>query len=114
MIAWDPIKKQKAWGNKDELPWLGGTLTTAGNLVFHGDVRGWFKALDARTGQELWKFNTGSGISAAPMTYEIGGKQYVAVVSGRTFTIPQFLGPIGQKMFEASPEGGTLFVFELP
>jgi PQQ-dependent dehydrogenase (methanol/ethanol family) len=114
LIAWDPIKKQKVWGNKDDLPWLGGTLTTAGGLVFHGDVRGWFKALDARTGQELWKFNTGSGISAAPMTYALDGKQYVAVVSGRTFSIPQFLGPVGQMMYDASPEGGTLFIFELP
>ena len=114
LIAWDPVKQQKAWGNKDELPWLGGTLTTAGGLTFHGDVRGWFKALDAKSGQVLWQFNTGSGISAAPMTYAVGGKQYVAVVSGRTFTIPLFLGPVGAKMVAASPEGGTLFVFELP
>ena len=102
------------WGNKDDLPWLGGTLTTKGGLTFHGDVRGWFKALDARTGQTLWQFNTGSGISAAPITYELDGKQYVAVVSGRTFSIPVFLGPVGAKMVAASPEGGTLFVFELP
>ena len=114
LMAWDPIKQQKVWGNKDELPWLGGTLTTASGLAFHGDVRGWFKALDASTGRVLWQFNAGSGISAAPMTYEIDGKQYVAVVSGRTFTIPLFLGPIGAKMVAASPEGGTLFVFELP
>jgi PQQ-dependent dehydrogenase (methanol/ethanol family) len=114
LIAWDPVKQQKAWGNKDELPWLGGTLTTKGGLVFHGDVKGAFKALDARTGQLLWQFNTGSGISAAPITYELDGKQYVAVVSGRTFTIPLFLGDIGKKMVDASPEGGTLFVFELP
>jgi len=114
LIAWDPVKQQKVWGNKDELPWLGGTLTTKSGLAFHGDIKGMFKALDARTGQMLWQFNTGSGISAAPITYEVGGKQYVAVVSGRTFTIPLFLGPIGAKMVEASPEGGTLFVFELP
>ncbi|HEY7518634.1 MAG TPA: PQQ-dependent dehydrogenase, methanol/ethanol family [Methylomirabilota bacterium] len=114
LMAWDPVKQQKVWGNKDELPWLGGTLTTKSGLAFHGDIRGMFKALDARTGQPLWQFNTGSGISAAPITYELDGKQYVAVVSGRTFTIPLFLGPIGTKMVEASPEGGTLFVFELP
>ena len=114
LIAWDPVKQQKVWGNKDELPWLGGTLTTKAGLAFHGDIRGTFKALDAKTGQLLWQFSTGSGISAAPITYEVGGKQYVAVVSGRTFTIPLFLGPIGAKMVEASPEGGTLFVFELP
>jgi alcohol dehydrogenase (cytochrome c) len=114
LIAWDPVKQQKVWGNKDELPWLGGTLTTKGGLAFHGDVKGWFKALDAKTGQTVWQFNTGSGISAAPITYELDGKQYVAVVSGRTFTIPLFLGPIGAKMVAASAEGGTLFVFELP
>jgi PQQ-dependent dehydrogenase (methanol/ethanol family) len=111
LMAWDPVKQQKVWGNKDELPWLGGTLTTASGLAFHGDIRGWFKALDAKTGQTVWQFNTGSGISAAPITYQLDGKQYVAVVSGRTFTIPLFLGPIGAKMVEASPEGGTLFVF---
>ena len=114
LMAWDPVKQQKVWGNKDALPWLGGTMTTAGGLVFHGDVRGWFKALDAKTGKQLWQFNTGSGISAAPVTYELDGKQYVAVVSGRTFSIPVFLGPIGKQMVDASPEGGTLFVFELP
>src|SRR5882724_11544473 len=114
LMAWDPVKQQKVWGNKDALPWLGGTMTTAGGLVFHGDVRGWFKALDAKTGKLLWQFNTGSGISAAPVTYELDGKQYVAVVSGRTFSIPVFLGPIGKQMVDASPEGGTLFVFELP
>jgi alcohol dehydrogenase (cytochrome c) len=113
VIAWDPIKQQKAWGKTEELPYPGGMLTTAGGLVFHGDIKGWFKALDARTGQLLWQFNTGSGISAAPMTYEVDGKQYVAVVSGRTRSIPAFFGPIGEKMVNASPEGGTLFVFEL-
>jgi PQQ-dependent dehydrogenase (methanol/ethanol family) len=113
-MAWDPVKRQKVWGNKDDLPWLGGALTTAGGLVFHGDIKGWFKALDAKTGQVLWQFNTGSGISAAPITYELDGKQYVAVVSGRTFSIPVFLGALGAKMVNASPEGGTLFVFELP
>jgi alcohol dehydrogenase (cytochrome c) len=114
LMAWDPVKQEKAWGNKDELPWLGGTLTTKSGLAFHGDIKGWFKALDAKTGRTLWQFNTGSGISAAPISYELDGKQYVAVVSGRTFTIPLFLGPIGEKMVTASPEGGTLFVFELP
>jgi len=114
VMAWDPVKKQKVWGNKDELLYLGGMLSTAGGLVFHGDLKGWFKALDAKTGAALWKFNTGSGVSAAPMTYELGGTQYVAVVSGRTFAIPAFFGPIGEKMVAASAEGGTLFVFELP
>ena len=86
--AWDPVKQKQVWFNKDDLPYSGGMMTTQGNLAFHGDVRGWFKALDAKTGKELWKFNTGSGITAAPMTYTLDGKQYIAVVSGRTQSIP--------------------------
>jgi len=109
--AWDPVKQQQVWFNKDELFYGGGMLSTAGGVVFHGDLKGWFKALDSKTGKELWRFNTGSGITAAPMTYVLDGKQYVAVVSGRTLSIPAFFGPLGEKMVEASPEGGTLFVF---
>ena len=109
--AWDPVKQTTAWFNKDELPYSGGMLSTAGGLVFHGDIKGWFKALDAKTGKTLWKFNSGSGITAAPMTYVLDGKQYVAVVSGRTFAIPAFFGALGERMVAASPEGGTLYVF---
>jgi len=111
--AWDPVKQQAVWFNKDDLFYSGGMLSTAGGLAFHGDIKGWFKALDTKTGRELWKFNTGSGISAAPMTYTLDGKQYVAVVSGRTLSIPAFFGPLGEKMVDASPEGGALFVFSL-
>ena len=111
--AWDPVKQQTVWFNKDELPFNGAMLSTAGGLVFHGDIKGWFKALDAKTGKTLWKFNAGSGITAAPMTYVLDGKQYVAVVSGRTFAIPAFFGALGERMVEASPEGGTLYVFSV-
>jgi PQQ-dependent dehydrogenase (methanol/ethanol family) len=111
--AWDPVKQQTVWFNKDSLFYSGGMLSTAGGVAFHGDLRGWFHALDTKNGKELWKFNAGSGITAAPMTYVIDGKQYVAVVSGRTLSIPAFFGPLGEKMVEASPEGGTLFVFSL-
>lgn len=111
--AWDPIQQKEVWFNKDPMPWTGGVLSTAGGLVFHGDIQGWFKALDAKTGKTLWKFNAGSGISAAPMTYELDGKQYIAVVSGRTLSIPAFLGALGEKMVAASPEGGALYVFAI-
>ena len=113
MIAWDPVKQQRVWLSKEELIYTGGALSTAGGLVFHGNIKGWFKALDAKTGKELWKFNAGSGISQAPSTYTIDGKQYVAVVSGRTLSIPAFFGAYGEKMVDASPEGGTLYVFAL-
>ena len=111
--AWDPVKQKEVWFNKDELPYTGAMMSTAGGLVFHGDIKGWFKALDAKTGKTLWKFNAGSGITAAPMTYTLDGKQYIAVVSGRTLSIPAFFGALGEKMVAASPEGGTLYVFSV-
>ena len=63
------------------LAW-GGALATAGGVVFYGTLEGYLKAVDAKTGKELYKFKTPSGIIGNVMTYEHGGKQYVAVLSG--------------------------------
>ena len=60
----------------------GGTVTTAGNLVCQGTSRGEFVAYSADAGKPLWRFNAGVGISAAPITYEVEGRQYVAVLAG--------------------------------
>jgi alcohol dehydrogenase (cytochrome c) len=111
IIAWDPIAKKAVWDIKEPLPFNGGTLSTGGNLMFYGNLLGEFKAIDAKSGAELWKMQLGSGIGAGPITYSVDGKQYVAIVVGRTAAIPAFLGDIGTKMTNASPEGGTLFVF---
>ena len=113
LVAWDPIANKKVWGIKEDLPFNGGTLTTAGNLVFSGNLHGDFRAIDAKTGTVLWSKNLGSGIGAGPVTYSVGGKQYVAIVIGRTAALPAFLGDIGKKMVAAAPEGGALFVFAL-
>ena len=111
LVAWDPVAQKKVWGVKTDLPFNGGTLTTAGGLTFWGDLHGVFHAYDAKTGAELWKLPLGSGIGAGPISYSVNGKQYVAVVVGRTAAIPAFLGEVGKKMTEATPEGGALFVF---
>ena len=110
-MAWDPVKQKKVWGMKTDLPFNGGTLTTGGDLVFWGDLHGFFRALDAKTGKELWKMNLGSGIGAGPITYSVNGKQYVAIVVGRTVVAPGFPRRFGKKMAAATPEGGALFVF---
>ncbi|HJQ99399.1 MAG TPA: methanol/ethanol family PQQ-dependent dehydrogenase [Candidatus Polarisedimenticolaceae bacterium] len=84
LVAWDPVRATKVWGIKDEkFPVYSGVLATGGDLVFYGTMDGWFRAVDARSGKELWKFKTGSGIVGNPMTY-IGpdGNQYVAIYSG--------------------------------
>jgi glucose dehydrogenase len=84
LVAWDPRTARPVWSVKDmKFPLYSGVLATAGDLVFYGTMDGWFKAVDARSGKELWEFKTGSGIIGNPMTY-LGpdGKQYVAVYSG--------------------------------
>jgi alcohol dehydrogenase (cytochrome c) len=111
LVAWDPVKQKKVWSIKEDLPFNGGTLTTGGNLVFSGNLHGTFRAIDAKNGKILWQKNLGSGIGAGPVTYSVNGKQYVAVVVGRTASIPAFLGDVGKKMTAAAPEGGSLFVF---
>ena len=111
LIAWDPIAQKKVWGVKSDLPFNGGTLTTAGGLTFWGDLHGIFHAYDAAKGDELWKIQLGSGIGAGPVSYAVDGKQYVAIVVGRTASIPAFLGDVGKLMTAASPEGGALYVF---
>ena len=106
-MAWDPVKQIKEWDIKQPLPFNGGTMTTAGNLVFFGDINGWFHAYDAKDGKELWKMNVGSGIGAGAMTYEVDGKQYVAIVVGRSETIPTTMGAAGKAILSATPEGGA-------
>ena len=81
LVAWDPVAKREAW--RVELPVLrsGGTLSTAGNLVFQGRGDGTFAAYRATDGKLLWEFDAHVGIAAAPMTYSIDGVQYVAVLA---------------------------------
>ena len=68
--------------------------------------------IDAKNGKELWKQAARAPASApGPITYSVDGKQYVAIVVGRTASIPAFLGEVGKKMTAATPEGGALFVF---
>ena len=82
LVAWDPIKQRAAWRVEQIGPWNGGTLATAGNLVFQGNAQQKFVAYAADTGKPLWSAPTQTGVIAAPMTYSVNGVQYVAVMAG--------------------------------
>ncbi|WP_413151253.1 PQQ-dependent dehydrogenase, methanol/ethanol family [Amaricoccus sp. W119] len=82
LLAWDPVKQAPAWRVDYVSPWNGGTLTTAGNLVFQGTADGRFVAYDAKTGNMLWQTPVGTGVVAAPSTWERDGTQYVSVAVG--------------------------------
>lgn len=85
MVAWDPIRQERVWEAKRPFVGNGGTMATAGNLVFQGTIDGQFEAFSADKGKRLWSFNTQSGVVAAPSTYSIDGTQYVAILTGPSF-----------------------------
>ncbi len=93
LVAYDVETASLAWKYPQVGPGhsSGGTMTTAGGLVFFGDDAQSFEAVDAQTGKPLWNFNTGQDMSASPMSYAIGGRQYVAIAAGSdifSFALP--------------------------
>ena len=82
LLAWDPASQKLRWKVQHEHLWNGGVLSTAGNLVFQGTGEGHLSAYDGLTGERLWSFDAGLGITAAPMSYAIHGRQYVSVLVG--------------------------------
>jgi alcohol dehydrogenase (cytochrome c) len=93
VMAWDPAKGQAVWKFPLTRGSLGaGVLATKGGLVFAGSGEGWLYALDEKTGRPLWRFYTGGGINASPISYAVDGRQYIAVSAGPgviSFALPQ-------------------------
>ncbi|WP_291846233.1 lanthanide-dependent methanol dehydrogenase XoxF5 [Bradyrhizobium sp.] len=126
-IAWDNKTGKIAWSNKEQFSVWSGVLATAGGVVFYGTLEGYLKAVDAKTGKELYKFKTPSGIIGNVTTYEQGGRQYIAVLSGvggwagiglaAGLTDPTAgLGAVGgyAALSNYTALGGALTVFALP
>lgn len=92
LLAWDPVAQKAAW--KVAQPGLppGGVLSTAGNLIFQGDVDGFLTAYDARSGRILWRYDVGTPSVAPPVTWSAGGKQYVTLVVGWGGSMPLVMG----------------------
>ncbi|GLK84341.1 lanthanide-dependent methanol dehydrogenase XoxF5 [Ancylobacter defluvii] len=126
-IAWDNTKGKIVWSLKEPFSVWSGALATAGDVVFYGTLEGYLKAVDSKTGKELYKFKTPSGIIGNVTTYEHGGKQYIAVLSGvggwagiglaAGLTDPNAgLGAVGgyAALSSYTNLGGQLTVFALP
>jgi len=128
--AWDVAEGRKLWSIKEEFPVWSGAAVTATDVVFYGTMDGWFKAVDAKSGDQLWKFKTGSGIIGQPTIFRgPDGKEYVAILSG----VGGWAGAIVSAMLDprdgtaalgfvnamkdlpqVTSRGGTLYVFALP
>jgi alcohol dehydrogenase (cytochrome c)/quinohemoprotein ethanol dehydrogenase len=94
LVAWDPVQQKAAWTVERPGPWNGGTLATAGNLVFEGTAGGNFEACRADTGAKLWSFAAQTGVMAGPVTYAVKGQQYVAVLAGWGGVFPLAAGEV--------------------
>jgi lanthanide-dependent methanol dehydrogenase len=128
--GWDVVARKPRWQIKEDWPLFGGVAATAGGVVFYGTLDGWFKAIDADTGTELWKFKTSSGIIGQPTVYRgPDGHQYVAILSGiggwagsivsanldpRDATAGNGWGSATGGLKNVTTAGGMLYVFTLP
>ncbi len=128
--AWDPVARKKVWSIKEKFPAWSGALATAGDVVFYGTMDRYFKAVDARSGEVLWQFRTGSGIIGQPISFKgPDGKQYIAIADGvggwsgavvaggldpRDSTgALGFVGAMGDLPADTT-KGGVIYVFALP
>jgi alcohol dehydrogenase (cytochrome c) len=111
--AIDPLTGAIKWEHQNDAPLWGGVMTTAGGLVFYGTPEGKFVALDDETGEELWSFQTGSGIVGQPVTWEMDGAQYVTVVSGWGGAVPLWGGEVANRVKYLN-QGGTVWTFRIP
>ena len=126
-IAWDAANGKIMWSDPEQFSVWSGAVATKGGVVFYGTLEGYLKAVDAKTGKELYRFKTPSGIIGNVATYEHGGKQYVAILSGvggwagiglaAGLQDPHAgLGAVGgyAALNNYTALGGTLTVFDLP
>jgi PQQ-dependent dehydrogenase (methanol/ethanol family) len=128
--AWDPVAQRAVWKINERFPVWSGAVVTAGDVVFYGTMDGYFKAVNARTGEVVWQFKVGSGIIGQPIVYRgPDGKEYVAVLSGvggwagaivaggldpRDPTAALgYVGAMGD-LPDYTTKGGMLYVFSLP
>ena len=111
--AMDPKTGKEVWRKTNYAPLWGGVLTTKGNLVFYGTPEGYLLGLDAKTGEEVYKFNTGSGIVGSPITWEQDGEQYLSVVSGWGGAVPLWGGEVANRVKHLN-QCGTVWTFKLP
>jgi glucose dehydrogenase len=128
--AWDPLTGKVVWKKPDHFPVWSGALATAGDVVFYGTMEGWFNAVDAKTGNTLWQFKTGSGIIGQPIAYKgPDGKEYIAILSGvggwagaivaggldpRDDSAALGFSSAMKDLPKYTTQGGTLYVFTLP
>ena len=118
--AWDMNKGEMVWSHDfHDTPYWGPVLSTGGDLIFTGGTNDRkFRAFNATTGEKLWEYPTNSGITAVPASFEVDGRQYIAVQSGWGVDAERMQGLLKDMLPEGRvpnvPQGGVIWVFALP
>ena len=113
LVAWDPVAQETRWSIKKMPIWNGGTLSTAGGIVFQGTADGDFVAYDAADGETLWRYDVQRGVTAAPISYTLDGRQHIALPVGWGGMASFGLAPFRQYGWKYKGEGIRLLSFSL-
>jgi quinohemoprotein ethanol dehydrogenase len=113
LLAWDPVRQRAVWRAQHLGPWNGGVLTTAGDLVFQGDAAGNFNVYRADNGEKLWSMPVQTAVMAGPMSYEVGGEQYLAVLAGWGGGYAILGGELSKKSGNHEHNLGRILAFKL-
>lgn len=113
LLAWDPVTQKKIWEIKTPGGWNGGVMATAGNLVFQGQLDGRFSAYSARDGKPLWQFDAQNAVLAAPISYRLGGEQYITVMVGMGSSVGSNSSTHGGMRFDYHTQTRRMMTFKL-
>ena len=113
--AFDPLTGERKWTFATKYPNASSLLATAGDLIFAGDLEGYAFALDAKSGEKLWSFNTGGKIASPPVSFSVDGRQYIAISTGGGSIVERSVPELFPEAKGHLPaDASTLFVFALP
>ena len=113
--AFDPLTGERKWTFATNYPNASSLLATAGDLIFAGDLEGYAFALDAKSGEKVWSFNTGGKIASPPVSFSVNGRQYIAISTGGGSIVERLVPDLYPEAKGHLPaDASTLFVFALP